>query len=636
MKISYSWLQKFFDVTLPLPDEIVEKLETHAFEIEGTEVLSDDTVIDVNVTPNRGHDALSHRGIAKELSTILNIPLTEDPLRQSVALEPRTEALKIAVKEGKGCLRYSAALIEGVTVNRSPQWLQVALESIGQRPINNIVDATNFVMFNLGQPLHAFDAGKLGATPSIKVRKAREGEKLTTLDNRELALSIDDLLIVNSINDEPLGLAGIKGGKAAEIENNTTAIVIESAHFDSAGIRNTSKKFKLRTDASLRFEHGLSPELTAYALEAVVELILEIAGGKLTGYADVYPSKRAQDPVSVTLSDIQRILGTTLSQSDVEDIFKRFGFEFTQNGETFTVTPPFERFDIKIKEDLIEEVGRIWGFANIQPLVPAPAQDIFINKRYYYAERVAATLLTHGFSEVFTSSFRSHGQVELANAVALDKNFLRENLKDNFYTALALNRHNLPLLGLTSVKIFEVGTVFKQDREYFMLALGVAASRKVETEAMLADAQTALEGALGVVLTDDLYETSYDAQMGVLEIDFSKLLETLPEPTHYDPIPESLEVSYKPFSPYPFVLRDIALWASSANNADEVRSVIVKAAGATLVRADLFDTFSKAEKVSYAFHLVFQSKEKTLSDSEVNTAMEQVLDAVKKAGFEVR
>src|SRR3989344_4100921 len=342
MKISRNWLQTFFNAPLPDARALSDALTFHAFEIESVE----NDVLDVKVTPNRGHDCLSHRGIAKEISAILNIPMKSDPLRDAASLVPKTVSVSVAI-DTPLCARYIAGFIRGVKVGPSPDWLRAHLESIDQKSINNVVDAANFIMFNLGQPLHAFDASKLkekGGQYSISIRTAGKGEKITTLDGKEFSLSESMLVITDGNSDKAIGIAGVKGGKSAEVSEATTEIILESANFDGVSVRKTAQALKLRTDASQRFEQGISPELAVYGMQAVADLILKVAGGESVGFADEYPTPQEKKQVSVSVVQVNEILGTALGEKDIADTLARLGLPFELKGEQFTVSVPFERF----------------------------------------------------------------------------------------------------------------------------------------------------------------------------------------------------------------------------------------------------------------------------------------------------
>src|SRR3989344_2361188 len=383
MKISKQWLDTFFASPLPPAQELADALTFHAFEIDGIEKLSHpmtefgDEVLDVKVTPNRGHDALSHRGIAKELSAILKLLLANDPFVLRPLLAPVTTDVSVEL-DSKLCKRYIAGYIKGVKVGPSPEWLKQRLEAVGQRSINNVVDATNFVMFNMGQPLHAFDAGKLGSL-NIGVRAAKDGEVMVALDKKEYTLN-SSMLVVTAA-DAPVGIAGVKGGMPAAIDETTKDIVIESANFDGVSVRKTAQALKLRTDASARFEQVLSPEVAAHGMQAVAALIQELAGGELRGFVDVYPEPQKPAFASVTVEKVNAVLGTALTGADIADAFARLGFAYKEEAGVFEVQAPFERLDITIPEDLIEEVARVVGYDKI-PATPLPAfsGEVEVNK----------------------------------------------------------------------------------------------------------------------------------------------------------------------------------------------------------------------------------------------------------------
>ena len=595
MKISRPWLQRYFDAPLPEAEALGEALTFHAFEIESIE----NDILDVKITANRGHDCLCHRGIAKELSAILNVPMKGDPLRQDVSLTPKTDAISLSLEDAVLSPRYVAGYLKNVNVGPSPDWLRKFLGSIGQKSINNIVDATNFVMFDLGQPLHAFDAGKLTQESGgylIGVRRARAGERIVALDVKEYALTEHMLMIVDGASDASIGIAGLKGGKPASITEATHDIVIESANFNGVSVRKTAAALKLRTDASSRFEQVISPELAAYGMRAVVDLILEIAGGELVGFVDAYPQVQQQGTVTAKAARINDILGSSFSDDDVASVLTRLDLEFTKQEAEFIVEPPFERLDLSIPEDIAEEVGRIFGYDKI-PAVELPA--LFakpeVNTRFYAAERAREDLIAKGYSEVLTSVFSEKGERVVANKIDGVRPYLRATLIDGLGEALERNTRNKELLGLPDVRLFEIGAVWKDGKEMIMVGT--------------ADAAGVGERSL---------ETAEDG------------------PKAYDDLPLSGTERYRPFSRYPFIVRDISLWVPLGTTAEEVLSIIRAHAGALLVHSQKFDEFKKGEKQSFAFRLVFQSFDKTLTDFDANERMESVASALKAKGFEIR
>jgi phenylalanyl-tRNA synthetase beta chain len=594
MKISRDWLQTYFDQPLPDSAALGDALTFHAFEIEGIE----NNILDVKITPNRGHDCLCHRGIAKEVSAILELPMKMDPLRDTFELAPATNMVSVEIKEPALCHRYVAGYIRNVKVGPSPEWLKLFFESIGQRSINNVVDATNFVMFNLGQPLHAFDAGKLSdrdETYAITVRKAKEGERMVALDGKEYTLGDSMLLIVDGHTDMPIGIAGVKGGAPATITHETENIVIESASFDGISVRKTAQALKLRTDASQRFEQVLSSELAGIGMYAVARLIIELTGGELVGFADDYEQKPEKRTVSVSLAKINRVLGTKLHEGDIEQAFGRLQFAYAREGDVFNVFIPFERLDLVIAEDLIEEVGRIVGYDKV-PAVELPAfpKQPEVNANFYSAEHAREDLVAKGYSEVFNSVFADKGDRVVANKVDGIRPYLRSTLTDGLRDAYARNDRTKEILGLQEVRLFEIGTVWQKGTEVAMLGI--------------ADKSGVGERPLEIISAD-----------------------------RYEDLPVSQTERYRPFSKYPFIVRDIAMWVpKNANSFTDVITIFGDHSQGLLQHVDLFDQFEKDGRVSYAFHLVFQSFDRTLTDVEVNAIMRTITDRVTAKGFEVR
>ncbi|MCE9644311.1 phenylalanine--tRNA ligase subunit beta [Candidatus Parcubacteria bacterium] len=587
MKVLRPWLQKFVP-DLPEAAVIADALTFHAFEIDSVE----GEVLDVKVTPNRGHDALSHRAVAKELAAVLKLQMTYDPLLQKPDLSKVTTEVSVSL-ESPLCNRYIAGYMKGVKVGPSPSWLKESLEAIGQRSINNVVDATNFVMFKLGQPLHAFDAKKLPSL-SIGVRTAHAGEEIETLDAKKYSLT--DTMLLITAGDVPVGIAGIKGGMPASVDESTVDIVIESANFDGPSVRKASRSLALRTDASSRFEQVLSPELAAYGMVDVVAIIQKVAGGELVGFVDSYPVPQKLAEVSVSLEKINKMLGTEISKEKVLEAFSSLGLACREESGVFTVTPPFERLDLSIPEDLVEEVGRVIGYEHVPavPLPPIPGKTP-VNGRFVAAEQAREELRSAGYSEILTSVFVEKGERAVANKIGGDKPYLRASLLTGLTEALAKNVPNKALLELKEVKLFEIGIVWKDGMEKLMLG-------------KIGEKEPASEKEIENVAAEN----------------YERLLFT-----------ETMR--YQPFSRYPYISRDIALWVPKGTEADEVQTVIRDAAGdPLLLKTYIFDRFEKGDRISYAFRLIFQSFEKTLVDAEVNAVMEKVIAAIKEKAWEVR
>ncbi len=629
MLVSYNWLNKYFDGKLPKPDVVGEALTFHAWEIDSVEEVGGDTVLDVKVLPDKAMWGLSHRGIAKDLSVILKLPFKTDQLLSKPDLLPLSNQVHIEV-ESKSCNYFAGALIQGVKVGPSPEWLKSALEAIGQRSINNIVDASNYVMFDLGQPSHAFDANVIGE--GVLVRQARDGEKLKALDESEYTFSEEDTIIAALADKRPLSIAGIKGGMESGINDSTTDIFIEAANWDPVSTRKSAARLKLRSDASSRYENGVVPEMVPYGLKAVVELVMDVAGGKLVGYSEVKEPTREIRSVSVSLAKINSVLGLSLTISDVTAVIDRFGWKFTVDGEDFEITPPFERTDLNIAEDIIEEIGRIYGYQHVSAVIPEPIKQTEINQRFCYSEIIREVLIEKGFSEIYTSSFRNKDKVKLTNAFASDKGYLRGDLKTNIKEALIKNAPNADLLGVRQIRIFEIGTVFNESGEELLLTLGVQSPSgyKPKTDdPIIIDALKGLSDALGI-------EVSPTATDGTAEINLGEILKVLPLVTEYKKNVSKPALTYKPFSSYPSITRDIAMWVDEGVAIKDIEELLSQKTGPLRVRTTLFDEFKKDGKVSYAFRLVFQSSEKTLTDNEINAVMDEVYQAAREQGFEVR
>lgn len=632
MKVSYNWLQEYFSDPLPSAEELAELLTFHAFEIEEVKEQGGDTIIDVDVLANRSSDCLSHRGIAREIATLLNRPLKDDPLlppAPNVAEEKPSRKFKILIADADRCPRYACAVLRGLSIGPSPEWLRERLESMGQKSINNVVDATNYVMFNLGEPLHAFDREKMTVQDgmyAIRIRTARKDETIQILGGEERTLTEEDLLIVDGHSDKPLGIAGVKGGTCAEIDEDTTDIILEAAHFNYVSVRKTATRQKLWTDASVRFQNEPSPGLVPYALKAAAELIQQIAGGDIEGYADQYPKPRKIKPVSVSRAVINGILGTTLSESEIKSILDRLGFHHTEEKGAFTVTPPFERLDINIPEDVIEEIGRVYGYRNLKSAeLPTVERKPRVNKSMYYAGQVRKRLAERGFSEVYTYTLQNEGDVQIANPLAEDKGCVRRDLRKGLEQSIKLNLQYVDLLGLDAIRIFEIGTVFTNDGERISLAIA-SVDRKGNPD----------PAELGAVLEE--IGIQGEEKEGIVEVDFSAVVAQLPEPAEYESYaPAGADVRYRPISSYPFVLRDIAVWVPKHITKEDVASVITQSGGELLKNSAHFDTFSKDRWVSYAFRLAFQSNDTTLSDADVNEVMKGITDAVnEREGWQVR
>jgi phenylalanyl-tRNA synthetase beta chain len=646
MKVVHSWLKEYVGENLPDAGKVEDLLNFYAFEIDGVEQIENETVIDVDVLPNRSSDCLSHRGIARELATILDIPMKNDPLAQLPQLDT-IETIAVSIEDTNACSRFTSSLITGIEVKDSPDWLKTRLKALGQRPINNIVDATNYVMYAIGQPLHAYDADlfpQVYGKWQFDVRYAKAGETVSLLaeggkdEDRIIELDGTELLIVDGSSNTPISLAGVKGGRYAGVHAESKNIIIEAAHFHPTITRKTARRLGIVIDASKRFENEPSRELPPYGQAEIIKLITAIAGGKCAGVLDEYLVKTANPKVVVTLLKTNSLLGLQLSIEEVADIIKRTGckVEVEEGADILVTQGPFERTDLNIEEDFIEEVGRLYGLDKITSVVPDTTQIATINANQYYAEKIRHCLLGLGFSEVVTTSFHKKGKIQLQNSLASDKSYVRGNLSKNLHQVLDANFSHTDMLGLRDVRVFETGTVFSKSEtaitEHLSLALGVRTKGNGFTapdERILVAACDALEELLSISL-------AWEKEKGVAELNLTQVIKNLPAPIGYDDIPQKIATQYKGVSQFPAISRDIALWVSEGVSAGGVEKVLNEPAGDLRLRTDLFDEFTKEGKTSYAFRLVFQAADRTLTDDEVAKIMENVYQAVSAKNWEVR
>ena len=644
MKILKSWIQDHIVEKLPSDDIITSAFILKSSEVEGIEKTkdingNDDTIFDIKVLPDRAHYMLSHRGVAYDLATILGLTLKSSPLVESAS--NKTNSLDIKINSNL-CRRYNATLVENISVSPSPQWLKYRLEAIEARSINSVVDATNYAMFDSGQPLHAFDADKV--VGSITVRFANTGEKMTTLDGKEIIMKDSYLVIAD--DEGILALAGIKGGKRAEVDMNTKRIILESANFDPVSVRRTSFAVAIRNDSSKRFENEITPHLVTRGSATFLNLLSDLKQDyKIVSNSDVYDSLPDKWSVEVSHKKIESILNFSIEQNKVIDILSKLGCEVTVNDGKYVATPPYERLDLVIGEDLIDEIGRVHGLDKVTSIVPSLSTKHTFAKDFIVTEKIKDILVSCGFNEIQTRSFSNKGEVEVAYPMAVDKAFLRTSLSFNLQESIDLAIKNAPLLGLDEIRIFEIGKVFKREGESLDLCIGMDFAKKVKNKEQiikieLENVVAKIENALGLKLDGSIPPKSnfYYAH------NLDTLLDSIDEQKINADSIENISGSRKtftPFSVFPFMVRDVAVFVPTSVDSDKVWQVIDSCisksdARSLLVRHSLFDTFKKDDKISYAFRLIFQSMERTLTDDEINNVMNIVYSELKNSGWEVR
>ena len=655
MLISYKWLQSYFDEKLPLSETLAERITFGFAEVESiksleasdfadkrglteTRINADkkggDTIFDVKVLPDRACYALSHRGVAYEVAAITG--LKKKTVEYPQPEVKKTRALIVRVEAPELCSRYMARVVENVTQREMP-WVKEHLEAVGQRSINPVVDGANLVMFDMGQPLHAFDADKVRG--GITVRRARKGEKLTTLDNRETAL--DESVLIIADEESPLAIAGIKGGTKAAVTTATKNLILEAANFNPSYIRKTAERLGIKTDASKRFENKLSPEMASVGMNDFTAFLFESDKAATFGeITDVYSDSPRRIRITVTADCISKKLGLKVSEYTIINILRRLEIVVEKKGVELILTPPTFRADLTIPEDIAEEIGRIIGYDKIPAILPPKfGKAIEIPKAFYYEWKVREALVNAGFSEVMTSSFVKKGEMAIEKPLAEDKGYLRKDLCEEIkWNCLEFNSRSADLLGVDSIKVFEIGTIFKRFGEHVSLAIGadlVGKEKELDAMEIVRETVRKISSDFRVYLDAHIRGNNLTAWV---EVNLDAIFAKLPEPKKWDiSIPPTTSDKFTAFSPYPFIVRDVALFVSPETTPESVGKIIKENAGDLVVRGpELFDEFSKDGKKSLAFRLVFQSFDRTLSDEEVNTMTERVYAMLKGKGWEVR
>lgn len=659
MKFSYDFLQSFFKEKLPPVEELSDLLMMHFFEVEEVEELEGDHVLDIDILSNRAGDCLSHRGVAREIAAITGMKMS---LPKERVKEDKEEIMGKVDTEVRGfCHRYMLRGIKNIKVGDSPEYIKKRLRSCGIRPINNIVDITNYVMLETGQPLHAFDADKIEGEKVI-VRRAKKREKIVTLDEKRYDLDENVLVIADEFS--PIGIAGIKGGIVPEVDKDTNTVYLEAANFDSGMIRKGSKKLGLRTDASLRFEYGIPSEFAEVAMERALSLMCDIAEGKaLKGNIDHYLERRERVQIEFEAKEVRDILGVNVPLKDMERILKSLQFKVQRNGEHFYVTAPYFRLDVKEKEDVIEEIGRIYGYENIE--IRSPKEDVvppykdelfFIENDYRELWKGFGLFETYNYSfinEEKASFFEKNELIEMEKPVSLEFKYLRPSLLPGLLKNLEENERRFEEVGL-----FEVGKVFNRKKEgvqeekrfaaisakddffdmkgkvdvlFKELLFNEVSYREMKDEDPIFNENRSADlfyqgqkiGRVGEVSEGAIKKARIKSSAAAAELDLDVLEKLRGKEKEYDPILR-----------FPPSLRDIALLVPRETSYEEVFNKIKRSGGRTLRKISLFDVYEGEEipegKKSLAFRLCFQHKSKTLSSEEVNETQEKIMEALEE------
>jgi phenylalanyl-tRNA synthetase beta chain len=639
-----------------------------------TTVIPSQAIMEAEVTSNRP-DCMGHLGIARELGAGLDRPLKRDfmPSFTGRADPAGRDMVKVSIAEPDLCSRYIGGVITGVKIGPSPEWMQRRLRVAGVRPINNIVDVTNYVLLEYAQPLHAFDLARLKG-PAIEVRRAREGEKLLCLDGVVRALSPDMLVIADAAR--PVALAGVIGGEETAVTEATVDILLEAATFSGPSVRHTSRAFGLRTEAAARFDKSLPPELALAGARRAASLIAEIAGGKVhKEWADVYP--RPQQPVRVTMNPgvIDGVLGTHVPLEEAEGILRRLNFHVKVGGDgEWDVLPPVFRLDVTIPEDVVEEVGRVYGYDRVAPTLPGRRHDRWTplvestDRRLDAAREVLAGA---GFTETWNPALVPGRKLEelriaahamrVQNPLSDDMDTLRTSLLPSLIDGVALNRDR----GRDDVRLYEIAAAFlarvgektaQPDEPLRLAAIATAGATAEAGEREFRRMKSVLDACVSALSAPALTYDRAAAQLFhpgrcaavVLE---GKQLGYLGElhPTvtagiaarvvafEVDMAPvlaASRVARARPLAKFPAVDRDLAVVVEDTVSAAAVLGAIKESGGELLEHARAFDEYHGSQvpegQKSIAFALTFRSPERTLTDAEVDRVMAEIRSGLEK------
>ncbi|HZJ53975.1 MAG TPA: phenylalanine--tRNA ligase subunit beta [Myxococcaceae bacterium] len=653
---------------LVLPKELVPGTPlARALELE-------DTVLEVNVTPNRG-DALSHLGVGREAAAVLGVPLRRKLRIPVESGAPVSDAIRIEIADPVGCPRFTARVLEGVRIGPSPAWLRRRLERCGVRSISNVVDVTNYVMLELGQPMHAFDLDRIQGG-LLRVRRAREGEPLTTLDGKQRTLVADDLIIEDVRG--PQSLAGTMGGADTEVGEKTTRVLLEAANWDPGTIRRMARRHQLQSEASYRFERGVDRSVLPEVLDHAAALMAELSGATVRrGRIDVYPSPAEPRLVPLGAGHVEGLLGAPVPEEEVRSILSSLGFVPERPGRWRV---PGWRNDVERPEDLVEEVARIRGYEHIPSVLPASSGSLTPEPAWVEVERrIRGALSGAGFDEVVNYSFVDPGllpwvtpraveklgtpveAVTLKNPLTPQQAVMRTTLLASLLSNVAFNlRHQRE-----SLRLYEIGRAYLRD-PHGGKDLRAVAEERLHVAGVLwgrgddfADARGTVEAILSALSADELtcrlarvapFHPRATAEARVGEVVLGWIGEVHPLVAEQLELPlgvfafelefgalekvARLSPQFRPLPRYPAVLRDLAVVVPVAMEAAQVREVIREVGQPLVEDAALFDVYTGAPlpegQKNLAFALTYRSVERTLRDDEVQEAHRRIVEEVQR------
>jgi phenylalanyl-tRNA synthetase beta chain len=634
-----------------------------------------DVILEIAITPNRP-DALSHIGVARDLAAIFNRELRIPKLDFQESQLDIKQLASVEIEDKINCPRYSAKVVTGLTIKTSPEWLQNKLKKIGLRPINNVVDVTNFILHEFGQPLHAFDLDLL-AGKKIVVKSLTEELKFTTLDSKERVLSQGTMMICDG--DREVAIAGVMGGENSEVTETTKNILIESAYFNPTSIRKTSKKIQLSSDSSYRFERGTDPSNTVYAAQRAAQLIASIAGGEIAkGVIDEYPAKIKQKEITFRLARMKKLLGYEVPKADVIKIFQKLGINLLKDmSESLEVIIPTHRPDIEREADLVEEVARIAGYEKI-PVIEKVS--ITLHKRkddFDLEDKIREYAAALGFNEMVNNPLIPESDakltgapLEIANPQSQDMAHLRTSL---LVSALPVVSNNIKK-GEKDFTVFEIGNVFErlgdilnsfadfeEKKKLLFIITGKKQSRQwysAENNYDIFDLKGLVNSFLSKLSLDNVLNDSYNSiQNKIYDYQFTinvkdsvfgvggKVNKSVLKMFDVNQPVFSFECdlnilrelsgkkrTFKELLKYPKVYRDFAFLFDKSINYTLVKEFILKESSEILKSVELFDLFESEEiaedKKSMAFNLVYYDYSRTLTDEEVDKDFQTLINKV--------
>lgn len=627
MLIPIKWLKEYVDTNLS-NEGLANILTFGGLTIE--EIANE--VMDAEVTSNRS-DWLSIYGVARELSALSNIKLI--PLEKPKLKIQNIERLKVNFEDDL-VLRFSGYIIEDIKIGESPDWLKSKLQDVGIRSINNIVDITNYIMIETGQPLHAFDYDKLSG--DFFIRRGKKGESITTLD--QIARPIDENVIIAENNGKIIDLVGIMGGALSDTAKNTKNILLQAAVFPPALIRKSSKTIKLSTEASYRYERGVDYHLNKDYLDLAANLVLKLSGGQISQLIDILPAKLLPKEIEWTIVEAESLLGIKIVEEDAINNLARLGIQSTKKNNKYISTPPSWRFDLKLKEDIFEEIIRFFPLDKIPRTKLKTINIETKNSEYYKTETVKDQLINLGFTEIDGYSFLSGKNLidanldpkqclEASNPLSEEYQYLRPSLLPDMLLAVAQN----PLFN--PITMFEIGNVFNTDKEQTNLGLIIASNdsendfydlitRRLKTHQINEKIIKINQNVL------DKYKIR-KKNVYFIEFPFSEMSKNISNPSFEIPI---MDQKYTSISKFPAVKRDLAIIVDKDLDLATIEDTIKKSSNKDIdILTELFDEFISDRfghnKKSVAFHILYQPTSQTLTDQEVQKLHYNIIENLK-------